>query len=336
MVWCNTGQAIALASIPVAAGAGVLTFTQLASVALVVALLTVIFDAAYQSYGPSLVRGEQLVDANGKLGVSYSLATIVGQSAAGALVTLIGSARTVVVDVISYLVSAVSLLSIRTAEPEPPQEVRRMRGEIADGLRYVFGDPLMRAVVIANALASMAIGGVSALWLVYVYRELHWSAAAAGLCLGIGAAGGVLGGLVSGRLAGRLGLPLLMLISAPAYALDLVLTLLAGPGPGGQVLVTCGYFITMTGEVVYMTANRSFRQLVCPPHLMGRMNATARWLAFGPKPVVALLFGLLATWLGLRAALVAGVVVFALPAIVLIASPLRSAATVPESAAVPE
>jgi Na+/melibiose symporter-like transporter len=331
MLWCSLFQALTLGSVPGAAASGSLTLVQLDAVAFAVALLAVVFDAAYQSCLPSLLSANQLVEGNGKLGVSYAFAVVAGQSAAGGLITLLGAARTVGIDALSYLVSALSVLLIRTREPRPKasQAGTRMRTEIADGLRYVFGDRLMRPVLSTNALVSSAIGGVSVLWLVYVYRDLHWPAVVAGLCLGISAAGGVVGGLAAGRLADRVGLPRLMLLTAPAYMLDLVPTLLVGPGVAGQVLVTCGYCVAMTGEMIYVIANRSFRQLICPPGLLGRMNATSRWLSFGPKPVMAALFGLLATAASLWAALAIGAGLFTFAAVVLIVSPVRSLRQVP-------
>ncbi|GGK73706.1 MFS transporter [Planomonospora parontospora subsp. parontospora] len=331
MVWCNLCQAVVLGSVPLAAAAGVLSFTQLCVVALAAALLAVVFDTAYQSYLPTLLRGDQLVEGHGKLGVSMSFATVAGQGGAGALITLIGAARAVAVDAISYLVSAVSLMLIRTPEPPPPPRPAgsRLRTDMAEGLRYVFGDPLMRPVVIANAFVSAAIGGVWALWIVYVHRDLNWTAAETGACMAISAAGGIAGGLLARRLADRLGLPRLMLLAVTGYALDLVPTLVAGPGTGGYLLVTVGHCLAIAVQMLYITANRSFRQLICPPGLMGRMNATSRWLALGCKPLFALLFGLLATWLGLWTALAAGALLFSVPTVVMVASPLRSLREVP-------
>ncbi|GAA2374424.1 MFS transporter [Nonomuraea africana] len=331
MVWCNLCQAVVLGSIPFAAAMGALSFAQLYAVALVAALFAVVFDTAYQSYLPTLLRGDQLVEGHGKLGVSMSFATVVGQGGAGGLITVIGAARAVTVDAVSYLVSAVCLMLIKTPEPPPAPRPAgsRLRSDIAEGLRYVFGDPLMRPTVVANALVSAGIGGVWSLWIVYVYRELHWTAAETGICMAISAAGGIAGGLLTKRLTNWLGLPRLMLLSVTGYALDLIPTLVAGPGLAGYVLVTVGHCLAIAVQMAYIAANRSFRQLICPPQLMGRMNATSRWLALGSKPVFAILFGLLATWWGLWATLAVGAVLFSVPTAVLLASPLRSLHEVP-------
>ncbi|WP_431919789.1 MFS transporter [Nonomuraea jabiensis] len=331
MIWCNVCQAVVLGSVPLAALLDGLGFAQLYAVAVVAALLSVVFDTAYQSYLPTLLRGEQLVEGHGKLSVSMSFATVAGQSGAGALITAIGAARAVTVDAVSYLVSATTLALVRAEEPVPAPRPAgaRLRTEIVEGLRYVLGDPLMRPVVLANALVSAAIGGVWSLWIVYVYNELHWTAVQTGICMAVSAAGGIVGGLLTRRLTQRWGLPRLMLFGVVGYALDLVPTLLAGPGTAGYVLVTVGHCLAIAVQMTYIAANRSFRQLICPPELMGRMNATSRWLALGSKPLFAVLFGLLATWIGLWATLALGALTFALPTAVMLASPLRTLRGVP-------
>ncbi|MEV0401679.1 MFS transporter [Actinoallomurus sp. NPDC050550] len=323
MVWCSLFQGLALGSVPVAIVCGDLTLWQLSVVAFVVASLAALFDPAYQSYLPSLLPARQLVDGNGKLGASYAFATVVGQSTAGWLVAALGAAGTIGVDAVSSLMSAVSLKLIAAREPPPERRGTRMRAEIGEGLRYVFRDRLMRPVVLANTMVSAAIGASWSLWVLYVVRDLHWSMTVAGLCQGVAAVGGVLGGLCTEPLARRLGLPLLMLVTTPMYVLDLVPTVLVGPGLTGQVVVTVGYFVALAGEFAYVNANLSYRQLICPPDLLGRMNATTRWLSWGIRPLFTLIFGLIATWTGVRAALSLAAGLFAFPFAILIASPLR-------------
>ncbi|WP_308209047.1 MFS transporter [Actinoallomurus purpureus] len=323
MVWCSLSQGLVLGSVPVAIVCGDLTLWQLSVVAFIVASLAALFDPAYQSYLPSLLPARQLVDGNGKLGASYAFATVVGQSTAGWLVAALGAAGTIGVDAVSSLMSAASLKLIAAREPSPERHGTRMRAEIGEGLRYVFHDRLMRPVVLANTMVSAGIGASWSLWVLYVVRDLHWPMVVAGLCQGVAAVGGVLGGLCTEPLARRLGLPLLMLVTTPMYVLDLVPTVLVGPGLTGQVVVTVGYTVALAGEFAYVNANLSYRQLICPPDLLGRMNATTRWLSWGIRPLFTLIFGLIATWIGVRAALSLAAGLFAFPFAILVASPLR-------------
>jgi predicted MFS family arabinose efflux permease len=84
-----------------------------------------------------------------------------------------------------------------------------------------------------------------------------------------------------------------------------------------------GYFGMYFSAVVYNIAQISYRQAICPPTLLGRMNASVRWIAWGTIPLGALAGGSLATWIGVRATLwIAGAGVWAAGLLVFF-SPLR-------------
>ena len=119
MIGADLGRLLALGSVPVAYAAGLLTLAQLFVVTLVAGVLTVFFDVAYQSYLPSLVGREHLVEGNAKLTGSEQAATVAGPSIAGGLVQAIGSAAAVAVDAVSFLVSGAAVTAIRTPEPRP-------------------------------------------------------------------------------------------------------------------------------------------------------------------------------------------------------------------------
>jgi len=117
MLWCDVARMVLMASIPVAAVFWHVTLWQLYVVATAVGVLTVFFDVAYQSYLPVLIDRDQLVDGNGKLGTTQSIAQFAGPSLGGALVGLIGAAKTITADAVSYAVSTLSLALIRIPEP---------------------------------------------------------------------------------------------------------------------------------------------------------------------------------------------------------------------------
>ena len=123
---------------------------QLYVVGFLVGILTVFFDVAYQSYLPSLVARDQLVDGNSKLEISRSGAQLAGPALAGALIQALKAPMAVLVDALSFVASGIFVLTIRKDEEVPVREdtaepTRRrspftgMRGELSEGLRYVFG-----------------------------------------------------------------------------------------------------------------------------------------------------------------------------------------------------
>jgi hypothetical protein len=129
-----------LASIPVAALLGALTFAHLWVVAFAVGALTIFFATASISILPALVKREQLVDANSKLAVSDSILTIIGPGAAGALVQLVSAPRAIIMDALSYLLSALALRGVGASESLPDRSQRRgIWVEMAEGMRDWWG-----------------------------------------------------------------------------------------------------------------------------------------------------------------------------------------------------
>ncbi|MCW2917180.1 MAG: transporter [Actinomycetia bacterium] len=331
MIVSNLVAASVMATVPLAALAGVLGMPQLYAVAFLAGLCEVFFGAAYQSYPPSLLGPDRLLDGNAKLATSMSLAVITGPILGGGLITLLGAARAVIADALSFLVSAVTVALIRTPEPDPVPRPSgaRLRTEIAEGLRYTLRHPLLRPVILSGAVCWFLLGGVHAIWTVYLVRELDWPAAVLGLVWGVSGVGGTLGGLLAARLGERYGLPRVMLVARMVYPVTYVPLTLIGPGLAGQVLITITFTIELMGDFIYNITQSSFRQLICPPELLGRMNATGRWLSWGSAPLGALLAGTLGTALGLHTTLVIFVVALVSPALMLWLSPLRTLREVP-------
>ena len=208
MIAADLGRVLALGSIPAAYALGALTMGQLIVVTLVTGILTVFFDVAYQSYLPSLVGREHLVEGNAKLTGSAQVASVAGPSIAGGLVQAIGSSYAVVVDSLSFLVSALAVAGIRTpeAKPEVPEGGHlSLRHDMAEGLRFVFHNPLLRAIACTTASSNLASGIAAAVEVVFLVRTVHASPAVIGLLFTIGGVGGVLGALVAGPLARRIG-----------------------------------------------------------------------------------------------------------------------------------
>ncbi len=326
MLGCDLARLVLTASIPVAALLWHVALGQLYAVAAGVGVLTVFFDVAYQSCLPGLVSAEQLIDANGKLGTSQSFAQFAGPPMGGALAGLIGAARTVTADALSYAVSTVSLLLIRTPDPRPAPaaagERVGFRAAMGEGLRFLLGHPILRKVVACTATANFASGGIGALEVVFLVRTLHASAGVVGLVLGVASVGGVLGGLAAGRITRWVGSARVIWLSLLAPSPLLVLMPLARPG-WSVLLYAVGWAGSAASAVVYNTAQLSYRQRICPPALLGRLNASVRWIAWGALPLGALAGGALATTFGLRPALWACVVVMSLSPLWVVCSPLR-------------
>ena len=151
----------------------VLTFPLLLVVATVTGVATVFFDVAYQSYLPSLVPSSRISEGNARLQVSQSAATVVGPAVGGVLVRSIGAPFVILVDALSFLLSALLLTRIRHRETPPSREGRRsLRAEIGEGLSFVARQPLLRRIVATTATSNFASNLGGGLLVLYVVRDL--------------------------------------------------------------------------------------------------------------------------------------------------------------------
>jgi predicted MFS family arabinose efflux permease len=307
MIWADIGRAVTFASVPVAAAIGVLTIWQLFAVALIGGVLTVFFDVAYQSYLPFLVGRPNLVEANSKLQGSSSVASVVGPSAAGGLIELVRAANSMAVDAASFVVSVVTVWSIRGREPAPiPSDERRsLRSEIAEGLSFVLRHPILRAIAGTTSTSNFFSAVQGAVWIVFLVRVLHQPAGIIGLLFGAGSVGGILGAFAASRVARLVGGARATIWAIGTGSVGGLLLPLSMRG-AGLGLFAFGMFMASFGALVYNVNQVSFRQRLCPERLLGRMNATMRFLVWGTLPLGALLGGLLGASIGVRNAMWVG------------------------------
>jgi MFS family permease len=324
MIWSDVGRAITFASVPVAHGFGVLTIWQLFAVALVGGVLTVFFDVAYQSYLPFLVGRPNLVQANSKLQGTASVASVVGPSAAGGLIELVKAANSMAVDAASFIVSVITIWSIRGREPAPtPSRDRRaLRHEIGEGLSFVLRHPILRAIAGCTSTSNFFSGVQAAVWVVFLVRVLHQPPGVIGLLFGAGSVGGILGAFSASRIARLVGGARATIWSIGLSSVGGLLIPLSVRG-AGLTLFGLGFFLSSFGALVYNVNQVSFRQRLCPERLLGRMNATMRFLVWGTLPLGSLLGGVLGSSIGVRTTLWVAGGGGTLAILWLLASPIR-------------
>jgi MFS family permease len=303
LVTADLVRAVVLATLPVAYLADLLSLGQLFVVAAVTGTATVFFDVAYQSYLPALVDPDQLVDGNGKLEASRAVAHVAGPGATGVLLRVLGAPLLIVVDAVSFLLSALFIGRIRTPDAVPDRADRRpLRTEIGEGLSFVVRHPLLRRIVACTGTGNLFGAMTNALLVLYVIRTLGLSEATLGLVFSLGALGGLLGAATAARVARLVGEGRSIPLSAVTFAAAGAFVPLAATG-APVVLLTTGWFVLSWSTVVYNVTQVSFRQRLCPPGLLGRMNASVRFIVFGGMPLGGLLGGVLGEWLGVLPAL---------------------------------
>jgi MFS family permease len=332
----DIGRAALLISIPVAFAFDVLTIWQLYIVGFFAGILTVFFDVAYQSYLPSLVDRDQLIEGNSKMEVTRTIAQTAGPALSGGLIGVLTAPIAILLDSISYGVSALFVFLIRRKEPTPDRHVDEhgqaregLRKEVAAGLRYVLGNRYLRGIAAATGTSNLFNNIAFATYIVYAVRELGLSATEIGIVFGIGNLGALFGAFTGNRWSTRFGLGRTIIGSMFLSAPSVVLIALAPKASPVPFLIAGGLLAGFSG-VVYNINQVSFRQAITPPTMQGRMNATMRFIVWGTIPIGAILGGIIATNVSLSAALWVGAIGSFLAVIPLLITPVRTLTTMPE------
>lgn len=329
MLVCDIASLLLLLSVPVAAWADALTFGHLLAVALFTGTAGVFFTTAYSVYVPSIVAPELVPEANAKLQGSEAVAQVAGPGLAGLVAQLVGAVAGLVVDALSFLVSAVCLLCIARREQAPAiARTSRLRHEIATGVRLVAADPYLRVFAVSGALTNLTLVGYQSILVVFLVRDVHVSPAGVGVLLSVMSAGGVLGALVAPALARRFGSARALLFSALCSAPFGLLIPLTAPGLR-LALVAVGGFVVGSGVVSGNVIKDSWRQVYCPRPLLGRVLVTMQVLTYGAIPVGAALAGVLGSSIGLRPTLWVLTTGLALAALTLLVGPLARSRDLP-------
>jgi MFS family permease len=331
LVTSDLVRALALASLPVGWALDVLTLVQMFAVALVIGVGTVFFDVAYQSYLPDIVEPEHIGEGNAKLQASQSVAMIGGPALAGGLIKLVGAPLTVGLDALSFVWSAFFVRRIRHVDTPPPRDARRpLVAEIREGLSFVLKNPLLWRITVCTGTSNFFSSMTGALLVLYCLRELDLDAGHVGIAMGLGAVGGLVGAVCTPHINAWLGegrtIPLTALLWIPAG----VLMPLAGTVIPPMVALTASSLVITFAVVVYNVTQVSFRQRLCPRPLLGRMNASIRFIVWGTMPIGSFAGGVLGEALGIRPVFWIGVAGSALAALPVLFSPLLTMGDLPK------
>lgn len=321
----DIGRAVALFSIPLAWWLGVLTLVQLFVVVFVTGVLTVFFDVAYQSYLPALVDADQLGDGNAKLQMSESGATIAGPGLAGSLVQIVGAPASVLADALSFVFSAGFVWRIRRVEPPVESHEgthQSMRKQIAEGLRYVLGHPVLRGVAGCTATSNYFSSMSAAVIIYYLARSLDYSAGVIGLVFMVANVGFLTGAAIAGRVERALGLGRTIWVTILVSELGGVVVGFS-PRTHAFAWIAGGFLLTALGGPIYNISQVSYRQAITPDRMLGRMNASMRFMVWGTMPLGALSGGVLGTVFGLKTALIIAGVGGMLAVLFVLTKPVR-------------
>jgi MFS family permease len=333
MIAADLGQAIVLGSIPIAAIGSWLTMPQLIVVALLASALSTFHDVADNAYLPTVVERDELVAANSALSASGSVAEVSAFSIGGVLVQLLTAPIAIAVDAISFLVSAVVLGTIRRPESRPAPRAQRTSivAEIVDGLRPIAGSPVLRTIVLAGSGAHLQWGAFGAVYLVFATDELGLGPATIGLIAAVGGISSLVGALLGPRANRRFGVGPCILFGLIGFTIGDALIPLA---PAGSIAIAIALLVgqQLIGDAaatIEEITEVSLLQTTVPNQLLGRVNGTYNVLTHLFLLVGTIGAGLIGEWVGLRQALVFGLLGGVAAVVFVWLSPLRTLREMP-------
>lgn len=335
LIGADVFRAAALASITVVWAFGLLWIWHLVVVAALVGAASALFQIADNTYLPTLLRKRDLAEGNAKLEATEAVAEVTGPASAGVLIGTFGGPLAIIIDAASYLWSAVMLGRIRTPEaaprptPSAASSTWQSKRDLRDGMRAVFGNPLVRPVVIALVVWSIANGFFTALYTLFCLRTLGLSELTFGIIIAIGGVGSLFGALISRRLVARIGLgPTLIASAVISLAGDLLIPLASGSKVTVLLLLGAHQLISDCFAVAFVIQAVTLRQIVLPHDILGRANAAVHVCTGALVPITAILAGVLAELTTIRGAVWVGVLIGLVAPVFLL--PLRKVTAMPE------
>ncbi|WP_194244320.1 MFS transporter [Nonomuraea phyllanthi] len=318
-------SAVVLVTIPIAAWTNVLTPTMLLVAALLAGTAGVFFDVASNAFLPQLVSAEDLLEATSKLQTSASVARVLGPGLGGLLAQAAGPVSGILVDSVTFMVSAACLLGLRT-EPEPRPAAGGYPGmlrQVGEGLRFIIRGRLLQAILVVATVTNFAMLGITALRVVFLVRTEGVAPGTAGLVIGVGSLGSILGAVLASRASRRFGSARTYLMATVVAAPFVLLLPLGGHG-WRLALFAVGSFVVLAGATMSSVMTMTFRGNFVPAHLLGRVTAASRFFVFGTVPLGAATAGLLTSSFGIRAAMWALAALYVIAPLPLLATSART------------
>lgn len=277
-----------------------------------------LFDSSTQAIIPDLVSRAPaaLHRANSRLVGTQTVNEQFAGGPIGGILYAISAAIPFACDALLYAIGSLLASRIPRRPRRPNASTDKtfpttLRADMSEGIKYLVGDPLLRALAITAATVNLAFMAGWGILVLFTRARLGLGSVGFGLLTIPTALGGLLASIVAVRLSQRLGSGTILISALSALSLgQLVLGLATTPWLAGLALGLSG-----AGVVLYDILAQSLRQSTVPDRLLGRVIATSRLVSLGAVPVGGLLGGLLAHYLGLQSPFLLGAAVLALTAI---------------------
>jgi len=336
MIIADLVRMLAIGVIPILYIYGYLNIYQLMVIGIITSVATVFFDVSYQSYIPILLPKEYIGLGNSRLETTSQISGVASPGLVGALLKFFRAPLLLIFDAFSFAVSAISLMLIKDKEvPAVKADRRPITKEIAEGLSFVWNQRLIRAISFTTSTSNLFSTITNTMFAIYFFRSVYlgFDAVAFGIMTAFASVGGLLGATSTPKLIKIFGEGPLIVISAVAMGISQLLIPLTWFMPKDFALVALilnasfTSFTVLTYNITQVTA----RQRICPKPLLGRMNASIRFMVWGCMPIGALISGFLGNSIGLIPTIWIGTIGSVFAACFVLFSPLRTMREMPQN-----
>jgi predicted MFS family arabinose efflux permease len=298
-----------------------------------------VFDISYSTVFVAIAERHEYVSANSLVSGSRSLSYVIGPSIGGVLIQVVTAPIAVLVDALSFVASALFLARVNAPEPPVQPTAEPIRGQLANGLSFIFRDPIMRPTILSVATLNFFNFGFQALFILYVTTYLGVTPGLLGLALGAGAVGGVVGALTASRIGRRLGIGPAYILGLFVFPVALILVPLADPSlplPAILAILFVMEFVAGFGVMVLDINAGAIIPARTPDRVRSRVTGSWRFINMGVRPLGALFGGFLGGIVGVRETLFVVTIASLTGLLWLIGTPIIRLRDMPETAELPE
>ncbi|MCC6751156.1 MAG: MFS transporter [Deltaproteobacteria bacterium] len=323
-------RAVVLLAVPISLWTGHASITLLGVVGFIVGTCSVLFDVSYQAYLPSLLDKSQLLEGNSKLELARSVTQMGGPGLAGLVVQLVSAPAAVLIDAISFLLSGIFIGTMKHREPtrDAGAQKRPLKQDILEGLSFVRRHECLFPLAVYTGISNFLYGGIMALYMLYMTRDLQLTPMGVGLVFGSIGVGTLFAAMLIRPTRERLGLGGAVVASALGTGIAGLLVVFARPGFALPLMMSSEALGSLA-VVVGIIASSTLRQSVTPPEMQGRVAATMRLILVGTAPLGGVAAGLLGEALGVRQAITILAVANVFPFLWLLRAPVLAAGRAP-------
>lgn len=273
-----------IASVPVAWWLGVLTVPHVLAAAVLVQAFFTFFDGANFGALPVLVGRDRVGEANAAIWGFGGVLDLLVPAAVGLALAVVHPADLLALDALSYVASALAVRAIRrplseARESGPALRLAVVAGDVAEGIRFLWGHRGVRSMTLVGMLQSLAGAGFMGLVVVWCDRVLGIGTSGwrFGLLFSVWGVGGILASVAFPRLLRRTSPARLTLGAIPVSAAAGILVALSQRwhlAAAAMVVWGVAYQLVIMASITY-------RQQVTPERLLSRVNTGGRMLSWG-------------------------------------------------------